>query len=209
MNKLTLGAFALSAIFAASSYAAPINYTYDGSMGGGAVSTSGVVMDTQATLFPGQEAQGPGGEVAIPGTGNLTITGLTFSMTFDAIDYQNWTAVDDLLYTNVSRSMSGTVDGSGNLVITADSHTGTMTCSLGLLVACNGALLLGPDGLRDVTGTFFLQGDGSYVLTQVSEGGGGDTHETWRVASPVPVPAAAWLFGSALLGLVGIGRKRA
>lgn len=27
-------------------------------------------------------------------------------------------------------------------------------------------------------------------------------------ASPVPVPAAAWLFGSALLGLAGIGRKR-
>ena len=27
-------------------------------------------------------------------------------------------------------------------------------------------------------------------------------------ASAVPVPAAVWLFGSALLGLVGIGRKR-
>lgn len=26
--------------------------------------------------------------------------------------------------------------------------------------------------------------------------------------SPVPVPAAAWLFGSAVLGLVGVGRKR-
>lgn len=28
------------------------------------------------------------------------------------------------------------------------------------------------------------------------------------VGSPVPVPAAAWLFGSALLGLVGAGRRR-
>lgn len=28
------------------------------------------------------------------------------------------------------------------------------------------------------------------------------------VASEVPVPAAAWLFGSALVGLAGIGRKR-
>jgi hypothetical protein len=26
--------------------------------------------------------------------------------------------------------------------------------------------------------------------------------------SAVPVPAAAWLFGSALVGLAGIGRKR-
>jgi hypothetical protein len=29
------------------------------------------------------------------------------------------------------------------------------------------------------------------------------------VATPVPVPAAAWLLGSALLGLFGIGRRRA
>jgi hypothetical protein len=28
------------------------------------------------------------------------------------------------------------------------------------------------------------------------------------VTNPVPVPAAAWLFGSALLGLAGVGRKR-
>jgi uncharacterized membrane protein len=27
-------------------------------------------------------------------------------------------------------------------------------------------------------------------------------------ASPVPVPAAVWLFGSGLLGIIGIGRKR-
>lgn len=35
---------------------------------------------------------------------------------------------------------------------------------------------------------------------------------TYEVASvevsPVPLPAAAWLFGSALLGLVGVGRRR-
>jgi hypothetical protein len=28
------------------------------------------------------------------------------------------------------------------------------------------------------------------------------------LTSPVPVPAAAWLFGSGLLGLVGIARRR-
>ena len=28
------------------------------------------------------------------------------------------------------------------------------------------------------------------------------------IANPVPVPAAAWLFGSALIGLAGLGRKR-
>jgi hypothetical protein len=34
------------------------------------------------------------------------------------------------------------------------------------------------------------------------------TYAVWSVASPVPVPAAAWLFGSALLGLGAIKRKR-
>lgn len=35
-----------------------------------------------------------------------------------------------------------------------------------------------------------------------------DTTYTFFLAQPVPIPAAAWLFGSALIGLVGIGRKR-
>jgi hypothetical protein len=30
----------------------------------------------------------------------------------------------------------------------------------------------------------------------------------WSPASPVPVPAAAWLFGSALISLAGIKRKK-
>ena len=31
---------------------------------------------------------------------------------------------------------------------------------------------------------------------------------TWAQASPVPIPAAAWLFGSAILGLGALKRKR-
>jgi len=31
---------------------------------------------------------------------------------------------------------------------------------------------------------------------------------TWNVPSAVPIPAAVWLFGSGLLGLIGIGRRR-
>jgi hypothetical protein len=36
----------------------------------------------------------------------------------------------------------------------------------------------------------------------------GDAQGTFAVASAVPVPAAAWLFGSALVGLAGVGRSR-
>jgi hypothetical protein len=31
---------------------------------------------------------------------------------------------------------------------------------------------------------------------------------TYAVLAAVPVPAAAWLFGSALIGLVGFNRKK-
>lgn len=42
--------------------------------------------------------------------------------------------------------------------------------------------------------------DGTITVTQ--------TYNFTANASEVPVPAAAWLFGSALVGLVGVGRKR-
>ena len=36
----------------------------------------------------------------------------------------------------------------------------------------------------------------------------GIVYADWTVASPVPVPAAIWLFGTALIGLVGFGRRK-
>ena len=30
---------------------------------------------------------------------------------------------------------------------------------------------------------------------------------SWNQAAPIPVPAAVWLFGSALVGLIGVGRR--
>lgn len=68
----------------------------------------------------------------------------------------------------------------------------------------------GADGVdgADVDSSFSLTGGTSvnefatnYRLRSV-------TLELAPTVAPVPVPAAAWLFGSALLGLVGLGRKR-
>ena len=50
----------------------------------------------------------------------------------------------------------------------------------------------------------------SYVIRMTNEGGtdlGSDPNYTVKVNSAVPVPAAIWLFGTALIGLVGFGRK--
>jgi len=44
-------------------------------------------------------------------------------------------------------------------------------------------------------------------------GGGGTNQQNYRlddmVYSPVPVPAAVWLFGSGLIGLIGVARRKA
>jgi hypothetical protein len=69
---------------------------------------------------------------------------------------------------------------------------------------------------------FYAQGKNSGLGTAVpifnylTQGGGDDTFSlasngtvTFSAVSPTPLPAAAWLLGSGLLGLFGIGRRRA
>jgi hypothetical protein len=51
------------------------------------------------------------------------------------------------------------------------------------------------------TGSFSFAGDGTLTWNVV----GGDPEPN---PTTVPVPAAVWLFGSALLGLAGIARRR-
>lgn len=59
----------------------------------------------------------------------------------------------------------------------------------------------------------FSRGEGVYSVLigngtfAPNNGGGVDYTMTFNVTSEVPVPAAAWLFGTALLGLVGVKRK--
>ena len=36
----------------------------------------------------------------------------------------------------------------------------------------------------------------------------GATYAIWAPVSPVPIPAAVWLFGTALVGLIGFGRRK-
>lgn len=50
-----------------------------------------------------------------------------------------------------------------------------------------------------------FDGDGTGTMTVTSDLGQNDGEFTY---SAVPVPAAAWLFGSALIGVVGLNRKR-
>jgi len=76
------------------------------------------------------------------------------------------------------------------------------TGGLGVFVAHNWAL-----EYRDV----ISQGSGGYDTGDTSPIPGYEdikVYAVWSEVSPVPVPAAIWLFGSGLLVLIGIARKK-
>jgi hypothetical protein len=60
-------------------------------------------------------------------------------------------------------------------------------------------------GLTGNAGTGQVQ---SYILGSASLGTNGTLTFTGNSTSPVPLPAAVWLFGSGLMGLVGVSRRR-
>jgi hypothetical protein len=106
---------------------------------------------------------------------------------------------------------------------TFDSHNGTnqgvigTSASVGQLIDwySTGVNVVGAIGTS--LELFGISGNGrssgvalSYDLGKLSFDGNTLTFtaNTGGVAPPVPLPAAAWLFGSGLLGLLGIGRRR-
>jgi hypothetical protein len=48
----------------------------------------------------------------------------------------------------------------------------------------------------------------SYILGSATLGADGTLTITGNSTAPVPLPAAVWLFGSGLMGLVGVSRRR-
>lgn len=113
---------------------------------------------------------------------------------------------------------SGTIDFTGNsgntLSIAAGTYTFTqandslfapsagasLTLTSGALFDFNYGAIAGVNGALADFGSFF----GSFESNVVLSG-------TWSPTvqmTPVPVPAALWLFGSGLLGLAGVVRRR-
>jgi len=130
-----------------------------------------------------------------------------------AFALQNWFLIDNIGSFNQTDSFNGQGQDSSNSVFTFTSsdngNTGTWTLSEGLSFAPEGSyafVLKGGPGsatyLMDITaknGIWNVQGIDSKQLSNV---------KLFGTTSVVPLPAAAWLFGSALIGIAGIGARR-
>ena len=85
---------------------------------------------------------------------------------------------------------------------------GTTTYQSGPLLFIFGPLFAyATDGSEETD--IFGWDDLANQVTGLSVGGYEDRVITFAIASQVPLPAAAWLFGSALLGLAAVKRKKA
>jgi hypothetical protein len=92
--------------------------------------------------------------------------------------------------------------GAGNGALTG----GTAVCTGGSCTSFDLNSLFALDAAYAVEfGTFIPQGS-DVAINFLSTSG--STGYSLNSVEAVPVPAAAWLFGSALIGLAGIGRKR-
>jgi len=143
------------------------------------------------------------------GDGGATLTGTTFdidSTVFtivtdgDAIDIDD----EDFILTSTGSILGGTGSFSGSFIVGGGLLTGTFSdltvLDLGGDGTFGGDVIYTGGSLQGALAGGRIEGFFSATL-----GSGGKVGEV----TVVPVPAAVWLFGSGLLGLVGVARRKA
>lgn len=152
-----------------------------------------------------------GGATPILGSGTLNTT--TGQIVLNGINIEMVVPSANFGYLGYTQTLQGSFSGNTYNQTSNAASWSTFLCEEGmeLVNACIQAPFdtgrVDPDGVvfssltTGGTGTLFHQ-DAAFPNTQ--------TTMVFTIGNEVavPVPAAAWLFGSALLGLAGIGRKR-
>lgn len=121
----------------------------------------------------------------------------------DGVNYLEVTVQD------VGTDVQFTVTPLSPLTSSAGSNFGIQAFGFntnGLVPPLTIANLLLPGGWSPAIGNQTMDGFGRF---DVEASGTGSTRQAFFCGStPVPVPAAVWLFGSGLIGLIGIGRRK-
>ncbi len=149
-----------------------------------------------------------------PGDSGYTIdaSSLTIDATVTGIidGLNNFTDITDQSFTLTATGTS-TLTSGGSFTFISGLYDGTFTVGGGLLTGSFTGMIL--DGLEAAPG---LNGDVSFTGGTLQSGATGrlelalsNTSVAGKLGAVVPVPAAVWLFGSGLIGLVGIARRKA
>ncbi len=119
-----------------------------------------------------------------------------------AISFEATLAQDFNMHFNFGILATGSSDsGVNNTTVGIGTSSGSTDIFL--------AQLTGPQDFADYYG--LLQA-GTYYISLITPLGGMPANGAWSIngtASAVPVPAALWLFGSAIIGFIGFSRRRA
>lgn len=147
--------------------------------------------------------------VSAVGSGDVDTTGGIFNSASFAYTSTVTSAADAGLLSTVTGTLD--IDSAGNVTdtITGCSDSGTTLSCPSVTVGSFTTTALTTFDVADLSSLTFEW----FVYAQVAALGYLDSTQAYSytatpVASAVPVPAAAWLFGSAVLGLCGVGRAR-
>lgn len=169
------------------------------------IATFSVNQNVDSILYLGSfELTSPSLPHSGTGTGSLDSNG---SITMDTVLHLETTfGTDSITSSTYSIPSLGGSDASSHTYACAPGPNDAMnTCA---------SVLASPDYLNGVTTGALPDGVGD-VFTLLFDGGAAGSRTQysfeitdWTPAAVVPVPAAAWLFGSGLLGLAGAARRR-
>jgi len=112
-------------------------------------------------------------------------------------------------FTNAAITVS-TDDGAGNVTLDFSGWRVTWNGIPSINMGLGAAAVMNCGGDCTVGDTYILDYSAEVPLGDPSGFGGVPyaVHLEGTIAAPIPVPAAVWLFGSGLLGLVGVARRK-